>query len=86
MKVSKLNFILYVIVALLVLVPIFIMLVSDVTFSESLRDTVVGSALALIIVGKVLTIIEKKKEKKRIAGDIGIVIGIFIVLLFRILS
>jgi len=61
-------------------------LVTEITFSSFFSKIVISTALILIIVGKVVTIIKKGKKDKSISKDIGIIIGTLIVLVSKLLK
>ncbi|GAA0730444.1 hypothetical protein GCM10008905_31760 [Clostridium malenominatum] len=77
--------ILYIIAALLVFIPTSIVLVTEFTFSSFFSKIFLSAALTLIIVGKILTIIKKSKNDKSIPKDVGIIIGLLIVLVSKLL-
>ncbi|WP_077617513.1 histidine kinase [Bacillus sinesaloumensis] len=82
---EKMKWFLYLSALLLIGIPIFIVLFSDdVTFSSTFSHIVLSIGILLFISGKLIAISEKKKESKRLAPDIGVVIGLFIVLVFRL--
>ncbi|WP_035341127.1 hypothetical protein [Halalkalibacter hemicellulosilyticus] len=83
---SKLKWFLYVSAALLVVIPISVALMSDhATFSAAFSHTVISIAMILVILGKVMTILEKRRENKRFEPDVGAVIGLSIVLVFSLI-
>lgn len=82
---TRLSSILYIIAALLVFIPISIVLVMEITFSAIVSKILISTTLTLIILGKILTIIKKGKNDHSIPKDIGIVIGLLIVLISRLL-
>lgn len=83
---NKLSFILYVVAALLILIPISIVLVTEITFSSYFSKVTISTALACIIVGRILTLIKKDRKDKTLPIDIGIVMGLLIVLVSRLLK
>ncbi|OLO26761.1 histidine kinase [Alkalihalophilus pseudofirmus] len=83
---NKLKWFLYLSGALLIVIPTSVVLMSeDVIFSATLSNTVISSAIILVILGKMITILEKRKVNKSFVPDIGAVIGLFIVLVFRLI-
>lgn len=82
---NRSSSILYIIAALLVFIPISIVLVTEITFSAIVSKIHISIALVFIILGKILTIIKKGKNDHSIPKDIGIVIGVLIVLISRLL-
>lgn len=69
---------LYIVAVLLVSVPMAVVLINNTPFSSNLSRTVISIAMILIIVGKVITILEKRKVNKSYASDIGIISGLTI--------
>ncbi|WP_078427482.1 histidine kinase [Alkalihalobacterium alkalinitrilicum] len=83
---NKLKWFLYLSGASLIVIPTSVVLMSeDVTFSATLSNTVISSAIILVILGKMITILEKRKVNKSFVPDIGAVIGLFIVLVLRLI-
>ncbi|MBM4763718.1 histidine kinase [Bacillus sp. B15-48] len=81
---EKLKWFLYLSAVLLVGVPMSIVLMSDdVTFSSTFSHSIISTAFVLVILGKMITVQEKRKDNKRFASDIGIMIGLSIVLVTR---
>ncbi|MCY6354832.1 hypothetical protein [Clostridium sp. ZS2-4] len=85
-KTGNLNWILYLMASLIILIPIYIVLITDVHFSASFSKISIGIALIFVIIGKLITLIKKKKGDKSIPGDIGIIIGILIVFISHVLK
>ncbi|KGA95943.1 histidine kinase [Alkalihalobacillus alcalophilus ATCC 27647 = CGMCC 1.3604] len=81
---DKLKWFLYFSAVLLVGIPISIALMSDTTFSSTFSQIVISTATFLVILGKFITVFQKRKENKRFAGDIGAIIGLFIVIIFTL--
>ncbi|WP_234123513.1 hypothetical protein [Clostridium hydrogenum] len=86
LKTGNLNLILYVIALLIVLIPISIILVTDVPFSSSFSKTSISTALGFVISGKLLALLKKNKGDKSISLDIGIILGILIVFISNLLK
>lgn len=85
-RMEKWKWCLYLTALLLIGIPITIVLLSDaITFSSSFSNTVTSTAIILFIFGKMITVHKKRKENKSYASDIGIIIGISIVLVARVL-
>ncbi|WP_249872505.1 histidine kinase [Oceanobacillus saliphilus] len=81
---GRLKWFLYLCAVLLIVIPTSIFLIFDgVTFPTTLSNTSINTAILLVILGKIITIYEKKKENKSLAPDIGIIIGVSIVLVTR---
>jgi hypothetical protein len=85
-KMDKLKWFLYLSASLLIVIPTSVVLMSDdVTFSSTFSNIIISTAIILFILGKMITISEKRKGNKSFAPDIGAVIGLFIVLVFRLI-
>jgi uncharacterized membrane protein len=80
---NKLKLILYVSAVLIIATPTLIVFISDTTFSSTTSNTVITISIVFIVLGKIINIIEKKKENNRIAIDIGVIVGLAIVILLR---
>lgn len=96
-KVNKLDFILciktgilsrvfYFVALLIFLIPAAIVIITDVPFSSSSSKTFICTALGFIIMGKLLTLLKKNKGDKSIPVDIGVIIGILIAFISRVLK
>lgn len=85
-KTGNLNWILYLMASLIILIPISIVFITDVHFSSSFSKISIGIALIFVITGKLLTLIKKEKGDKSIPGDIGIIIGLLIAFISNILK
>lgn len=86
MNYKKLTFYLYLISAMIILIPIFIVLFFEIAFSSIFSTTIISFSFFLIIVAKVITILNKKNEKLSLDKDIGVTIGLALALLFFILK
>lgn len=82
-KTGKLKLLLYLSAILLIVIPIAIVLMSDVPFSSTFSHTIISTAIILLILGKMITLFEKKKENKSFAPDTGIIIGLSVVLILN---
>ncbi|WP_239094247.1 histidine kinase [Bacillus sp. B15-48] len=60
-----------------------VLMSDDVTFSSTFSHSIISTAFVLVILGKMITVQEKRKDNKRFASDIGIMIGLSIVLVTR---
>ncbi|WP_048571013.1 hypothetical protein [Clostridium cylindrosporum] len=58
----------------------------EITFSSFWSKLIISTALTLVIVGKIVTIIKKSKSDRNISKDVGIIIGLLIVLVSRLLK
>ncbi|WP_026909111.1 hypothetical protein [Paucisalibacillus globulus] len=76
---------LYIIAILLVIIPTIIVLITDIPFSSTFSRSVLSAAIILVILGKMITIIEKRKHTKSFAPDVGIVIGLSIALVLSLI-
>lgn len=83
-KNGNLNLVLYLIALLIVLIPISIVLFTDVPFSSSFSKISIGIELVFLIIGKLITESKKDKGDKSIPVDIGIIIGISITFIYHI--
>ena len=83
---GKLTTILYYLAVLIIIIPVIIVFVTDTPFNSYFSKIVIGTAGIFIIIGKLFVIINKKKENKSISGDIGILTGITLALIERILD
>jgi hypothetical protein len=63
------------------LIPIVIVILSGHSFSSVYSEIFIRASITLFIVGKGLTAIKKRKEKKSIFEDIGIVMLLLFLLL-----
>jgi len=53
---------------------------------EKIPDLEFKSNQILVILGKIITIFDKRKETKNIAPDIGIIIGLLMVLIIEFIK
>ena len=83
---GQLTKIAYYIAVFTILIPISIVLIRDIPFNESFSKIVIGISGSFIIIGKLLVIINKKKENKDISVDVGIFIGIALALIGHIIN
>lgn len=86
LKLSNLNLIMYLIAALIVIIPMFIVAFSDITLSEFYSKLMISIALTFVIIGKSISVFKKSKGDKSIAADIGIITGILIVLISHLVK
>ena len=82
---GKLTNIAYYMATLIIIIPICIVLVTDTTVDSSFSKILIGISGLFIIIGKFLVVINKKKEKKNISIDMGILTGIILALINYIL-
>ncbi|MDX5473924.1 MAG: histidine kinase [Bacillaceae bacterium] len=82
---GKLKWLLYLLAVTFLSIPTAIVLMQDdITYSTTLISIFITAALVLAILGKMIDIYEKRIENKSVASDIGIIIGLLIVLVTRI--
>lgn len=81
---EKTKWLLYLSSFLLIIIPIFKVIITDVPLSSFFSHSVISTAILLVIIGKMITIFEKRKESKRFAQDIGVIIGLSLVLFIRL--
>ncbi|WP_407268820.1 histidine kinase [Radiobacillus sp. PE A8.2] len=77
---EKWRFALYLSALFLVVVPISIVLITDVPFDSFFSHVVLSIAIILVMLCKTITLFEKRRAKKRFSSDIGALIGLSIVL------
>ncbi|WP_068676694.1 histidine kinase [Oceanobacillus sp. Castelsardo] len=82
---SKWSYFLYLTAVLSIVIPILTVLMTDVPFSSIFSHTVLSIAIILVIIGKLITIFQKRKEIKSFVPDVGVVIGLFIVLIISLI-
>lgn len=86
-NISKFSSILYLIATLIIIIPISIVLVAEVSFSPMFSKISLSIALTCIIIGKILTLLKKvkiNKKDKSIPMNVGAIIGLLIVFLTNI--
>jgi|SRR5690625_2333821 len=62
--------------SMLIGIPTIIVLLSDVPFSSTFSHTIINTAIICVILGKMITVLEKKKKRHHFASDIGVMIGL----------
>ncbi|WP_138204104.1 histidine kinase [Haloimpatiens lingqiaonensis] len=77
-KNGNLNWILYLIASLVILIPIAIVFITGNPFSSSFSKISIGIAFIFVILGKFFALLKKEKGDKSIPIDIGIIIGLLI--------
>lgn len=83
---GKVTTILYYLAVLIIIIPLSIVFVTNTAFDSFFSKIIMGLAGFLFIIGKLLVIINKKKENKNISGDAGILIGITLALISYIIN
>lgn len=82
---EKLKWFLYFTALMIICVPTaIVVLTDDVTFSSTFSQTLISTAIILVILGKGITVFKKRNENKNFPADIGAIIGLSIVLLARL--
>ncbi len=82
---GALTRILYILASLIILIPICVVLIANITLSSLFSSISISTAFILILMGKVLSILKSKFENKNISIDISVLIGIltaFILFIF----
>ncbi len=82
---GKLTNIAYYMATLIIIIPICIVLVTNTSVNPSFSKILIGISGLFIIIGKLLVVINKKKENKNISIDMGILTGIILALINYIL-
>jgi len=85
-KTGRLSRVFYLVALLIFLIPAAIAIVTDVPFSSASSKIFICTALGFIIMGKLLTLLKKNRGDKSIPIDIGVLIGILIAFIARILK
>ncbi|WP_223701622.1 histidine kinase [Sutcliffiella deserti] len=80
---EKVKWFLYLSAVLLVGIPTMLAIASGSTFSSTVSNIIISSAIVLVVLGKLLTVHEKRKDNKIFSGDIGVIIGLSLVLVIR---
>ena len=82
---GKLTNIAYYMATLIIIIPICTVLVTDTPVNSFFSKILIGISGLFIIIGKLLVVINKKKENKNISIDMGILTGIILALINYIL-
>ncbi|WP_226683188.1 histidine kinase [Sutcliffiella horikoshii] len=80
---AKVKWLMYTAAGLLIAIPTMYVIISDISFSSVTSNILISIAILLVILGKFISVVDKKKEKKRYAVDMGAIIGLSIVLIIR---
>ena len=83
---GRLTTVLYYIAALTFIIPTIILSVTNTPVNPYLSRSITGAAGLFFILGRILVIINKKKEKMNISVDVGIIVGITIGIISSIIS
>ncbi|MGD6779936.1 histidine kinase [Sutcliffiella horikoshii] len=78
---GKVKWFLYTVAGLLIVIPTMYVFIADTYFSSVTSNILISIAILLVILGKFISVFEKKKENSRYAVDIGAIIGLAIVLI-----
>ncbi|MGD6776796.1 hypothetical protein [Sutcliffiella horikoshii] len=81
---EKVKWFLYTVAGLLIVIPTMYVFIADTYFSSVTSNILISIAILLVILGKFISVFEKKKENSRYAVDIGAIIGLAIVLIIGI--
>ncbi|TYS58742.1 histidine kinase [Sutcliffiella horikoshii] len=81
---EKVRWFLYTVAGLLIVIPTMYVFIADTYFSSVTSNILISKAILLVILGKLISVFEKKKENGRYAVDIGAIIGLAIVLIIGI--
>lgn len=86
MNTKRIRFALYFISIMLLVIPACVVIVTDVPFSPISTKVFICTSISLIIIGNVLNVVEKGLKDKSTHINIGFIIGLFIVLINRVLE
>ena len=75
---GALTRVLYIISSLIILIPIYFVLITNIPFSSFFTKLSLSIAYILILLGKTFSTIKNKFENKNISIDIGALIGLLI--------
>lgn len=81
---TKLTNILYIMAALLILIPICIVLITNITFGGVFSSILISISFILILIGKLILILNKDKTDKTRSIDIATFLGILTAFLLHI--
>lgn len=84
MNLGRYSLLLYTLALLLLVVPILITLGTDESYGLSWHLLLTNIAIGLLLVGKVLSLIQKRKENKSIVADASIILVLLIILVPRL--
>jgi hypothetical protein len=77
---------LYIAAFLLIIIPICIVIITDVGFSHTFSKITISSALILILIGKILNVLNKDKKDKSLLMDITSIFVLLITLIIMLLE
>ncbi|WP_404469779.1 histidine kinase [Sutcliffiella horikoshii] len=81
---EKVKWFMYTVAGLLIVIPTMYVFIFDTGFSSLTSNILISIAILLVILGKLISVIEKKKENRNYAVDIGAIIGLSIVLILGV--
>jgi hypothetical protein len=85
MNLGRYSLILYTLALLLLVVPMLITLGTDENYGLTWHLLFTNLAIGLLLLGKVLSLIQKIKENKSIVADVSIIVVLLIILVPRLL-
>lgn len=83
---EKVKWFMYTVAGLLIVIPTMYVIISDTSFSSVTSNVLIFLAIMLVILGKLITLLDKKKENRSYAIDMGAIIGLSIVLIIRFIN
>lgn len=81
---EKVKWYMFTVAGLLIVIPTMYVFIFDTGFSSLTSNILISIAILLVILGKLISVIEKKKENRSYAVDIGAIIGLSIVLILGV--
>lgn len=81
---NSISFGLYVFAALIIIIPILIVLISNKEFSPFFSKVTISASILCIEIGLLIKTFIMKKEGKSIAKNIGGIIGLLLVMIWKI--
>ncbi|WP_404431357.1 histidine kinase [Sutcliffiella horikoshii] len=81
---EKVKWFMYTVAGLLIVIPTIYVIISDTSFSSVTSNILISIAILLVIFGKLISVMDKKKENRSYAVDIGAIIGLLTVFILRI--
>ncbi len=77
---------LYILAALIIIIPLLIVLISNKGFSPFFSKVIISTSILCIEMGLLIKTYMMKKEGKSIAKDIGLIIWLLLIIIWRILN
>jgi len=81
---EKVKWFMYTVAGLLIVIPTIYVLISDISFSSVTSNILISTSILLVILGKLISVMDKKKVNRSYAVDIGAITGLSIVFILRI--